>query len=235
MKTLYFEGAGCSNADISKATIGNCRIRTAFHLDDHRAIYLEITCAERIRCPLPLCQWHYIGFVSCCHYITDDIPNDDASKHKIRVINHHWALSWTFEYTEAEILRIVNSLGASIDAIKILPSLGGYRVFPEAKCCQGSGGYYYGDQFQFEPELFARREAVYQYYFMLEKAEGQKSPNFSLWVDEFDPGLLHLLRHFPGTFQPAHNTHWAIRVDMGGTVENWIATATETHLGKYGC
>lgn len=32
-KTLYFEGAGWSGADSSKATIGNCRIRTAFHLD----------------------------------------------------------------------------------------------------------------------------------------------------------------------------------------------------------
>ena len=28
MKTLYFEGAGWSGATISKATIGNCRIRT---------------------------------------------------------------------------------------------------------------------------------------------------------------------------------------------------------------
>lgn len=34
MKTLYFEEAGCSSADISKATIGNCRIHTAFHLDN---------------------------------------------------------------------------------------------------------------------------------------------------------------------------------------------------------
>lgn len=35
-KTLYFEGAGWSGADSSKATIGNCRIRTAFHLDPGR-------------------------------------------------------------------------------------------------------------------------------------------------------------------------------------------------------
>ncbi len=35
-KTLYFEGAGWSGADSSKATIGNCRIRTAFHLDPEK-------------------------------------------------------------------------------------------------------------------------------------------------------------------------------------------------------
>lgn len=44
MKTLYFEGAGWSEADISKATIGNCRIRTAFHTTDGRAVYLELGC-----------------------------------------------------------------------------------------------------------------------------------------------------------------------------------------------
>src|SRR5699024_9418318 len=58
-KTLYFEGAGWSGADSSKATIGNCRIRTAFHLDPEKkhprcscgephdgaaAVYLEIIC-----------------------------------------------------------------------------------------------------------------------------------------------------------------------------------------------
>ena len=34
MKTLYFEGAGWEGAEISKNTIGNCRIRTAFHTID---------------------------------------------------------------------------------------------------------------------------------------------------------------------------------------------------------
>nr|WP_325241674.1 hypothetical protein [uncultured Oscillibacter sp.] len=42
MKTLYFEGAGWSGVDVSKATIGNCRTRTAFRLDDSRAVYLEL-------------------------------------------------------------------------------------------------------------------------------------------------------------------------------------------------
>lgn len=237
MKTLYFEGAGWSGADISKATVGNCRIRTAFHLDDGRAVYLEINGTERTKYSSPeLYRWQYTGFVDTCHYITDDVPNDDCNKHHIM---HRFQtrnrVTRTFPYTEEGILEIVNSIGASFDAIKVLPDLGGYRVFPEGKSCQGPDGYYYGDEFQFDPELLARREMVYKHYYQLEKSEGQEYPNFSLWVDEFDPGALHLLRHFPGTFQTAHNTHWLIRVDTGKTLEDWLATATETHLGKYGC
>lgn len=85
-KTLYFEGAGWSGADISKATVGNCRIRTAFHLDDGRAVYLEIIGSERTKhSSLEIHQWPYTGFVDCCHYITDDVPNDDCNKHHVRL------------------------------------------------------------------------------------------------------------------------------------------------------
>lgn len=237
-KILYFEGAGWSGADISKATIGNCRIRTAFHLDDGRAVYLEITGSERTRHSPSYFWWPYTGFLSHCYYITDDEPNDDCNKHRVilpRELSGSWRGIETFEYTEAGILQFVNSLGASFDAIKVVPDLGGYRVFPEGKSCQGPDGYYYGDKFKFDPELTARREAIHRHYYELEKSEGKEHPNFSLWVDEHDPGLLHLLRHFSGDFHTAHNRHWIIRVDGGGTLINMIATAQETTLGKYGC
>lgn len=69
-KVLYFEGAGWSGADISKATIGNCRIRTAFHLDNGQAIYLEIIGSERSKYSSPkVHQWRYTGFVDTCFYI----------------------------------------------------------------------------------------------------------------------------------------------------------------------
>lgn len=252
MKTLCFEGAGWSGADISKATIGNCRIRTAFHLDDGRAVYLEIIGTERTKYSnQKIYCWPYTGFVDACHYITDDVPNDDCNKHHVVFPGEkkHWG--WinarTFEYTEEAILECVNSLGASFDAIKVLPDLGGYRVFPEKRSCQGPDGYYYGDEFQYDPEMIARRKAVYDKVYDIEKDEllcdratnGHKFahspgsvdyPTFSLWVDEFDPGLLHLLRHFNG-----YNKHWSIRTDVGDKLEDWMATATETPLGKYGC
>lgn len=229
---LYFEGAGSSTAKISKATIGNCRIRTAFHLNDSRAVYLEIYGSERTKHSVPnLYRWKYTGFVAYCYYITDDTPNDDCNNHRIRLPD--WGT--VLEYSEAAILKFVNSLGASFDAIKVVPDLGGYRVFPSERSCSGPDGYNYGDEFQFDPELLERREAVYQHYYEVEKAEGKAYPNFSLWVDEKNPGALHLLRHFPGTVQTAHNKHWLIRVDTGDTLEEWIATAEETLLGKYGC
>lgn len=238
MKTLYFEGAGWSGADISKATIGNCRIRTAFHLDDGRAVYLEIIGAERTKHSPSIYHWQYTGFVDYCHYITDDKPNDDCNKHHVKLPDKpHGAgqRNTVIEYTEAEILRFVNSLGASFDAIKVVPDLGGYRVFPEKGSCQGPNGYYYGDEFQFDPELTARRQEVYDYYYELEKQGGKEYPNFSLWVDEFDPGLLHLLQHFAGDFKTAHNRHWTMRVDKGAELATILDSAKETPLGRYGC
>lgn len=244
MKTLYFEGAGWSGADISKATIGNCRIRTAFHLDDGRAVYLEIVGSERTKYSSPAVhQWQYTGFVDACFYITDDEPNDDQNKHSIRLT----ARKRIFEYTEGAILKFVNKLGASFDAVKVVPDLGGFRVFPEDHSCNGPDGYNYGDEFQFDHEITARREAVHKWVYDLEARElkedrsngekkfvhspsGSDFPNFSLWVDQNDPGLLHLLRHFRG-----YNKHWTIRTDAGDSLDDWMATATETRLGSCGC
>jgi len=252
MKILYFEGAGQSGVDVSKATIGNCRIRTAFHLDDGRAIYLEINGSERTRRGnREIFRWKYTGFVDSCYYITDDIPNDDCNKHRVILLGEEkcggWVGARTFEYTETAILKYVNSLGASFDAIKVLPDLGGYRVFREKHSNHGPERYNYGDEFHYDPEMIARREAVYDKVYDIEKDDllcdrvmnghkfthspwGVDYPNFSLWVDEFDPGLLHLLRHFNG-----YNKHWRIRTDVGDKLEDWMATAKETHLGKYGC
>ena len=120
-------------------------------------------------------------------------------------------------------------------------------MFPEEHSCDGPDGYNYGDVFQYDPEMTARREAVYDKIYDMEKDElmcdralggkkfahspgGTDYPNFSLWVDRKDPGLLHLLRHFIGG-----NKHWTIRTDTGDTLEDWMATAKETPLGRYGC
>jgi len=243
-KTLFFEGAGWSGADISKATIGNCRIRTAFHIDNGQAIYLEIIGSERSKYSSPkVHQWRYTGFVDACFYINDDQPNDDENKHWIHLDDK----DRIFEYTEAAILRLVNSLGASFTGVKVVPDLGGYRVFPEEPSCEGPGGYNYGDEFQYNPELIARREAVHKEVYKIEKVELQEDraarggrfvhspcgtdfPNFSLWVDRKDPGLLHLLRHYNG-----YNKHWTIRVDIGEALADWMVTMEEVKLGKCGC
>lgn len=236
-KTLYFEGAGWSNADISKATIGNCRIRTAFSLDNGQCVYLEI-CASKIgkddwrlknrstnkeankfQAMLIECA-PYAGFIDACYYITGEIPNNDCNKHSIISKN-----SKVIPYTLDGILKFVNGLGASFDKIEVVPDLGGYRVFPENNSCKGINGYNYGDEFIYSVERTKRAEEIHKYFYELEQAEKKQYPNFSLWVDEKKPELLHLLRHYNG-----YNKHWTIN-----NTENWKDTITETTLGRYAC
>lgn len=172
----------------------------------------------------------YYGWIDYLHYVTDDDRNDDCNRH-ILPFERRARIGYTLE----SILKFVNDLGASFDAVAVCPDLGGYRVFRDGYSPKGTERLNYGDEFQYDPDMTARREAVYRHVYELEKAEGSRYPNFSLWVDQDDPGMLHLLRHFSGTFKTAHNTHWTIRTDTGSTVEDWMATATVTPLGRYGC
>lgn len=213
-KILYFEGAGWPEADISKATVGNCVIRTAFHNSEGKAIYLAVVgCAvskhhsDSVKLHAP-----YAGFVDSCHYVTGG--NNDENEHSLSKRGNV-----VFDYTHDGILKFVNSLGCSFDSIVVLPKLAGYRVF------KNSNSYNYGDEFRYNGELTLRAETIHQHFYELEKAEGKKYPNVSLWVDENNPELLHLLRHFNG-----YNKHWSIC-----NVVNWLETIVETPLGKYGC
>lgn len=179
-KTLYFEGAGWSGADISKATVGNCRIRTAFHLDDGTPVYLEIIACEVTKSsPAAWRHLKYAGFVDDFHIIGDD----GAAHYR----NNKFI---PFEYNHAGILALVNSLGCSFDAIEVLPDLGGYRVHATG------GGYNYGDEFQLDRELIAAREAVDAYLLEQERRRtSRKYPAYSLWVDDADPAILHFDSH----------------------------------------
>ena len=207
MKTLYFEGAGC----VPRGEVENCRIRTAFHADNGDAIYLEIIGVEATKRHTKKHEVKHIGFVDSCHYILGD---DDENKHSIHNRNDK-----TFEYTKAEILNLVNSLGCSFDKVIVLPDLAGYRVFKDGD------GYNYGDEFKFNPALTARAEEIKTYFYELEKSEGKKYPSLSIWVDQDEPEKLHLLRHFNG-----YNKHWLII-----NCENWQETITETKLSRYAC
>lgn len=195
------------------------------------AVYLEIICGtigkENRKLGL---EPTYYGWIDYLHFVTDDDRNDDCNRHILPFERRA-----RIDYTLESILKFVNDLGASFDAVAVCPDLGGYRVFRDGYSPKGTERLNYGDEFQYDPDMTARREAVYRHVYELEKSEGSRYPNFSLWVDQDDPGMLHLLRHFSGTFKTAHNTHWTIRTDTGSTVEDWMATATVTHLGRYGC
>lgn len=176
-RTLYFEGAGWSGADISKATVGNCRIRTAFHLDDGRKVYLEIIASEVTKSSPASCSGlRYAGWVDDCHYI---IESDECGERFPRRIFQ------PFEYDHAGVLHLVNSLGASFDAIEVLPDLSGYRVHG------AKGTYNYGDEFCPDWELITARQTVDQFIRQRELDRGEKYPCYSLWVDHEDPAILH--------------------------------------------
>ncbi len=207
-KILYFEGAGW----VERGEVENCRIRTAFHNDKGEAIYLELSGIEVNKYNVKrFPNFKNVGLIDFCHYILGD---DDENKHRINI------KKGGFEYTKRNILSIVNSLGCSFDKVVILPNLAGYRVF------KNSGGHNFGDVFEYDLELTAKREEIHEHFYNIEKSEGKKYPNFSLWVDQNDKHLLHLLRHFNG-----YNKHWSIRTDA----EDWKNSVTETTLGKYAC
>lgn len=173
-KTLYFEGAGC----VPRGDVPNCRIRTAFHLDDGRAVYLEITGIDVGRSTAPMYRkFTNYGIIDHLHLI----PGEAADDRKDFGLDR----SYAFEYTLANILSLVNSLGASFDAVEVLPDLAGYRVHAD------HGGYHFADEFAFDRDLLAARQTIDEQIRAKEIARGEKSICYSLWVDSEDPAILH--------------------------------------------
>ena len=146
-KTLYFEGAGWSGADSSKATIGNCRIRTAFHLDPEKkhprcscgephdgaaAVYLEIICGtigkENRKLGL---EPTYYGWIDYLHYVTDDDRNDDCNRHILpfeRRARIDYTLESIFEVCERPRGQLRRRCG--LPGLWRLPRIPG-RIFPK--------------------------------------------------------------------------------------------------------
>lgn len=184
MKTLYFEGAGC----VPRGDLENCRIRTAFTLDNGKKVYLEIMGFEVTKHTAAI----YAGltnvtYIDYCFYITGD--KDDCQKNRIyeedgKTIERQKH----FEYNRENLLAFVNSLGASFDAVEILPDLAGYRVHKDG------GGYNYGDEFYYDRERTAQAEKIKQYFYDFEKNElGKEYPNFSIY---FANDILKVVIHY---------------------------------------
>lgn len=208
-KVLYFEGAGVSYCDVSKNTVGNCRIRTAFHLDNGKRVYLEIIGIENKRKKqVESVRLGYVGYVpylgvvDSCHYITGD-PND-CNNNRISIDGSFGSLerndSNLIDYSFNGILNFVNSLGCSFDRIEVLPDLAGYRVFKDIK--GGEKDFRnYGDEFIKDSARLEKREKIYNFIREYEKNRGEKSICFSLWTDEKDPDILHYCNFRKGGFK----------------------------------
>lgn len=185
MKTLYFEGAGC----VPRGDVENCRIRTAFSLDNGKKVYLEITGSEVTKRMAPRFQkFKNAAFIDHCHYIYASY--DDENDHKV-YRGYGTAVERTgneFEYTHENILKFVNSLGASFDEVVILPDLAGYRVHGKGRT------YNLGDEFYYDVQRTEQAEKIKKYYYDKEKEKGVRFPCFSIW---FEDGVLKV-RFFDG-------------------------------------
>lgn len=216
MKVLYFEGAGWEGAELSKATVGNCRIRTAFHLDNGEAVYLELNgCFPMKHYAKELQKFSAVGFVDHLHYITDENPNDDCNKHRLPQERNG-----AIEYSEQGILNFVNSLGASFDAVLVLPVLSPYRVHGDYT--NGNSRYNYGDDFIPNWEVINRAAEIEKYFYELEKAEGKKFPNCSIYFND-NTTSVYILRHFNG-----YNRKWVVDASCA----NWLETMQEIQIKK---
>ena len=213
-KVLFFEGAGLEGAELSKATVGNCHIRTAFPLDNGEAIYLEITgCFPTKHHAKELQKFSAVGFVNHLHYITDGSPIYDCNKHRLPQ-----AHNGAFEYSEQGILNFVNSLGASFDAVLVLPVLSPYRVHGDY--VNGRLKYNYGNKFVPNWEIINRAAEIKKYFYNLEKAEGKKFPNCSIYFNDNTTNV-YILRHFNG-----YNRKWVV----DASCENWLETMQEIQI-----
>ena len=186
MKTLYFEGAGC----VPRGDLENCRIRTAFTLDNGKKVYLEIMGVEVTKQTAAVyAGFTNVSYIDFCHYDTGD--RDDCQKNRVyrgdgTTVERNARSN--FEYTRENLLKFVNSLGASFEAVEILPDLAGYRVHAD------NGGYNLADEFHYDRDRTAQAEKIKQYFYDFEKnVLGKKYPNFSIW---FETDILKVLIHY---------------------------------------
>lgn len=124
-KVLWFEGVGC----VERGDVENCRIRTAFKIDDGEAIYLEITGVDTNKyTPAEFkCFKNYATVDHCFYFYRKGIKD-------ICRITHDCERKVNFEYSKAGILKFVNeTFGCSFDEIRVADVFYGYCV--HNGCC----------------------------------------------------------------------------------------------------
>ena len=116
-KILMLEGAGMASAEVSRNTIGNCRCRTAFHLDDGRSVYLEFH--GWYRNGIYKAPWRYIGWVESFFLIGPD----NLDYEPIKELGN-------FEYSHDGVMKLLRSIGATFDDFVVVND-NSYRVHGE--------------------------------------------------------------------------------------------------------
>ncbi|MCM1008665.1 MAG: hypothetical protein NC485_12230 [Ruminococcus flavefaciens] len=190
-KTLYFEGAGWNGANAEYNGL-NCRIRTAFHNNDGKMIYLELNgchpnkyqAKEAKKNKITLLSTYM--YVDAAHYITDNPEIDDCNGSRINTITYDEMLKT--DYTLENIRNFINTqFNCSFDNVVILDSMAGYRVFTNSKR-KGWGTsemYNFGDCFEYDEDLIKRRIAkVAELSKYFKEIFGMKYDNTSYYIKD---------------------------------------------------
>ena len=120
-KTLVFERAGVPLKDMND--VGTGRIRTAFHMQDGQAIYLELIAIRKGKYTQSWAEWERTGFVDSCYLMEGDQITPDYDKYPVGYEERY------FEWTLDNILTYVNYyLGGGFDNVRIADPEE-YRVF----------------------------------------------------------------------------------------------------------
>lgn len=162
-KTLFFEGAGWDGCKAEYNNI-NCRIRTAFHNNDGKMIYIEIFGVHPNQHALKkaktkgetLPTTHL--YIDEAFYITDDNSVDDCNENRIKVIDYKEQQK--IEYTLENIRDFINNnFNCSFDSVAVLDNLARFKVFADVKQ-DGLGtskSYNFGDTFNYDEETTTKR------------------------------------------------------------------------------
>lgn len=190
-KTLYFEGAGGHGINNEYNGL-NCRIRTAFHNNDGKMIYLELNGVHPLKEHIKEAKKNKIAlpstymYVDFAHYITDDPKIDDCNDSRIKTITYEEMMK--INYILENIRDFVNTqFNCSFDAVVILDNLAGYQVFSDNKK-KGWGTsemYNFGDNFDYNEDLTKRRIAkVSELSEHFKEIFNQKYDNTSYYIND---------------------------------------------------
>lgn len=214
-RTLYFEGVGTECQMSQEGAIHRMRIRTAFHGHCGSPIFMEVSSIskfigfkgkhpvyekavyahfdtyEEIESEIEMGGRTFTKWEHKAIYSDDMIPEEVHQKvngkdRVVTVMQH----TYRYRYTEEDILKYLSSIGYDFDAVVVLPDLSGYRAIKDD--CDGSEcPYNYGDEFEPDWDLIARREQAEEKQYRQDISDGIKAPCFSMWPDAKNPELLH--------------------------------------------
>ena len=182
VKILYFEGAGCDYTKINN--VNNCRIRTAFTNEEGKKIYIEIIGNEQTDKKGTITTQ---GFIDSLHYITSDPSVDDENKNRLKKDSNK------VNYTKEGILSFINKeCNCNFTEIKILNTMGGYRVFKkEHDKIDEQKNYNYGDNFIYNAQLEQKRlEKKEELSNKFKEEFNQKYDSTSIWCDYENNNIL---------------------------------------------